>query len=292
MNRFCAIVAIGMFVGIANLSLVYAQPQVRSEDHFWRKRIVNRIPLTEKINRPLAQHMSEYYAGDGRFTETDGMVVSLVNGLKQGKYLAYHPEDWNKKMNYQDLHQRMEEFEQALTGESTTWDSEEVESDAFEKAETDSEWEWDLAEGEDSEEWGSPFEEEPEFEDNSIPIEQDYASYEEVIHMVEDWIFDKNTSSMVQKIDFFEVVWVDPTGILPEKVLARFKWEDVKEQMDVTMWKTRFNDAEARSIKEVFELRIFHGFFINVGGEPIRTLAEAERRRQELIEFESYLWSY
>ena len=110
--------------------------------------------------------------------------------------------------------------------------------------------------------------------------------------MVEDWIFDKNTSSMVQKIDFFEVVWVDPTGTLPEKVLARFKWDDVKEQMDATMWKTRFNDAEARSVKVIFELRIFHGFFINVGGEPIRTLAEAERKRQELIEFESYLWSH
>ena len=75
----------------------------------------------------------------------------------------------------------------------------------------------------------------------------DLAPYEEVMHIVEDYIFDKNTSSMQQRIDFFEIIWVDPTGALPEKVLARFMWKDVREQLDQTMWKSRFNDVEARS---------------------------------------------
>ncbi|MEM7660577.1 MAG: hypothetical protein AAF399_31025 [Bacteroidota bacterium] len=281
---------IGSLLMVASLSAI-AQPSVRVDDHFWSKRVVNRVSMVEKINRPLVRHQSEYYSHGGRYTETDGIVMSLVNGLKQGKYEAFHPEDWNKLLNYEDLVRRMQEFEQALGGETYNWDeeTEEITND-FEKAQDDLDWdsEWDVS---GSEDWGSPFEEEPIIEDIGQQ-EPDFAPYEEVIHVVEDWIFDRNTSSMIQKIDFFEVVWVDPSGTLPEKVLARFKWKDVKDQLDKTMWKTRFNDAEAKSMKEIFELRVFHGFFINVGGEPIRTLAEAERRRQELIEFEHHLWSY
>ena len=32
--------------------------------------------------------------------------------------------------------------------------------------------------------------------------------------------------------------------------------------------------------------------YINVGGEPVRTLQEAKRRRDEMVEFEHHLWSY
>lgn len=126
----------------------------------------------------------------------------------------------------------------------------------------------------------------------AAPFEVDYGAYEEVIHMVEDWIFDKNTSTMVKKVDFFEIIWVDPTGTLPDKVLARFKYEDVRDQLDQTMWKNRFNDAEIRTLREVVELRIFNGILINVGGEGVMTLQEADRRKQEMIEFEHHLWNY
>ena len=49
---------------------------------------------------------------------------------------------------------------------------------------------------------------------------------------------------------------------------------------------------EIRSIKEVFELRIFHGYAIDIGGEPIKSLPEAAKREREIIEFEHNLWSY
>ncbi|RMG55979.1 MAG: hypothetical protein D6722_27120 [Bacteroidetes bacterium] len=296
MHRILAV--IGMFTLALPLWLG-AQPQMRPEDHFWSKRLVNRISLVEKINQPLVHHESAYYSGNGRYSQTEGMVASLIDGVQKGKYQAYHPEDWDRRMNYDDIRQRMEEFDQAMMGDYGDWGEEEEEAypdpyfDEFsgqEETAQEEDWgdnTWDFQERDD---WGSPVEELPEIEGPDPGM--DLAAYEEVIHVVEDWVFDKVRSQLVQKIDFFEVIWVDPSGVLPEKVLARFKWDDVKPQLEETLWKSRFNDAESRSIAEVFELRIFHAYPINVGGEGIRTLEEAETRKQELIEFEHHLWSY
>lgn len=268
--------------------IVTAQPQIREDDHFWRKRVVNRVSLIEKINQPLVRHESNYYSG-GKYSQTEGMVMALINGLKAGRFLAYDPEAWTTTYNYDELVQRMQKFEQSLAPSSDGWDD--AYSDDFSAPAEPSVTEWNVS---DQSEWGSPFEEAPVFSEQA-PVQNqfpDIAPYEQVFHIVEDYIFDKNTSSFTQRIDFFEIVWVDPGETLPEKVLARFRWEDVKEILDETMWKSRFNDAEARSVKEVFELRIFNAFPIEVGGEPVRTLQEAERRRQEMIEFEHHLWSY
>ena len=48
MNRICATIVIGIVLGLSQIGILLAQPQVRGEDHFWRKRVVNRIPLGEK----------------------------------------------------------------------------------------------------------------------------------------------------------------------------------------------------------------------------------------------------
>ena len=283
---FSALFIIGTF------AIVSAQPYVRQDDHFWRKRIVNRISLVEKVNAPLVYHASAFYGENGPYAETDGMIASLINGVKQGKYVAYHPENWKTVLNYEDLLRRMKEFDEALQPvEEEDW------SEGEEEFEVLDEWEggdWEIEQSAAEKDWATPFEEEPGYNGSNQPEEQevDLAVYEEVIHMVEDWVFDKTRSDMVQQIDFFEIIWTDPSGTLPEKVLARFKWKDVKDQLDQTMWKSRFNDAQARSITEIFELRIFNSILIDVGGVPVRSLQEAERRRQEIIEFEHHLWSY
>ncbi|MEL7529851.1 MAG: hypothetical protein AAFN10_01010 [Bacteroidota bacterium] len=279
-----------------------AQPPVRPEDHFWRKRVVNRISLVEKVNRPLVYHESGFYQGNPAFTEHDGIVVSLIDGLKYGKYVAYDGDEWDQTLSYGDVIQRIREHEQALDMPvEDDWGDDLSSSDWDTPAEEeDSEWgsdsDWEITAAEDD--WATPFDDDAKTSEDPFTVvdeaqtEIDLAPYEEVIHMVEDWIFDRNTSSMVYQIDFFEVIWTDPSGLLPEKVLARFKWKDVKDQLYATQWKNRFNDAKALSIAEVFELRIFRSILINVGGEPIRTLQEAKRRRDEMVEFEHHLWSY
>lgn len=287
-NSICLKITATTFCFILLISQAFAQHSVRRQDHFWRKRIVSRISFVEKINRPLVYHEANWYDDASQFTETEGLIVSLVNGVKQGKYLAWHPDDWQQGMNYDDLLSRMEEFEQALSGE-TGWgaNDEFQELDAFEASE---------AKEDSGEEWQF----EPDFEEINLeipevpvqPFEPEFANYEQVVHVVEDWIFDKNRGSMIQNIAFFEVIWVDPTGVLPEKVLARFKWKDVEEQLDQTLWKNRHNDAYGQSMKDCFVMRMYHGFMIDLSGEPVNSLWEAEKRRQEIVEFESHLWSH
>lgn len=272
-----------LILGVSQLSLLNAQVPVRDEDRFWAKRAVVRLDLREKINRPLVHHASAYYGMD-KYAEKNGMVSSLINGLKRKEYLAYHPYDWEQTLDYESLLRRMEEFEQAMQGESQNLDETIVASNGLDEF------------GLETEEWGG-FEDENLVEEvtplNSVEKDlPDLSNFEESIHIVEDWIFNKARGSMQQNIDFFEVIWTDPSGLLPEKVLARFRWEDVKDILARSEWKNRFNDAETRSIKEVMELRIFHGYLISVGGEPIKSLSEAERRKLEMIEFEHHLWSY
>ena len=248
----------------------FAQPYVRQDDKFWSKRVVNRISLVEKVNRPLVYHESGYYSDNSRYEEIEGVVASLINGVKQGKYVAYDPENWQKTLNSADLEKRMRAFQEAIAPVEEEWE------EGSENLESLYEEEWEVEKGED---WANPFNNNPASNTATLQEEElDLAAYEEVIHMVEDWVFDKNRSEMVQVIDYFEVIWADPSGTLPEKVLARFKWKDVKDQLDKTQWKTRFNDAETRSVREIFELRIFNSILIDVGGEPVRSLMEAERK--------------
>lgn len=263
---------------------------VREQDHFWRKRIVTRIDLGEKINQPLVHHASTYYADDSYYAETDGIVVALINGLKEGKYLAYHPDKPKESLSFEDLMDRVEEFEQATYAEEEEFaeDEAEVINDDFGPAAE----EWDFDDFND-EEW-------EEIEDPTggadLPASDqplpDLGPYEVVIHMIEDWIFDRQNSRMIQQPKMFEIIWSDPAELLPEKVLCRFKWQDVQDQLDQTQWKNRFNDAETRSIREVLAMRIFHGIIVEVGGQPVASLSEAEKRRLEIVEFEHNLWSY
>ncbi len=273
--------------------------KIRDADVFWKKRVVNRISLIEKINKPLVAHSGSYFGEDSRYPETNGIVVSLLNGVKKGKYLAIHPDDWAQELAYTDLRDRIGQFESDWEGEGSQWEEDEEDfapaddfltddSDVFSSGERESteddDMDWpfeDLESGEASSETVAS---------NDQPI--DYTNFEKVFHIVEDWVFDKGSSEMVQRISFFEIIWVDPTGVLPERVLARFKWEDVKEQLEETKWQNFHNEGQSKSMKEIIALRRFNSLIIHLGNRPIRSLHEAIAAKRELIEFEHNLWSY
>ena len=118
------------------------------------------------------------------------------------------------------------------------------------------------------------------------------APYEQVIQLVEDRIFDKVRSEVVYRPEWFQLIWTDLGETLPEKYLVCFKYTDVAESLEDLSWHNRFNDADSRNMREVFEMRMFHSYLIEVSGMGIGSLAEAEYRRQQLVEFEHHLWSY
>jgi hypothetical protein len=302
-NTFLLLAFTLLFSGITE-----AQMPVSPDDQFWKKRVVRRIDLREKINRPLVYHESNYY-DKSRFTQKNGIIAAIFAGIKNGDYMAYNPETWEETWDYTQLVQRMMRFDQAIEQQQPAVDgfydvdmeierlqhefSVIVEDESFKPSAA----EWGgfryletlapISALTDSQEKKSG-----EYAAQVKNYQIDYGLYEESLHIVEDWIFNSERSAMQQNIKYFEIIWSDPTGQLPERVLARFKWEDVKGVLAKTQWKNRFNDAEIRSIKEVMELRIFHGYAIDIGGEPIRTLPEAALREQQMFEFEHNLWSY
>jgi hypothetical protein len=74
--------------------------------------------------------------------------------------------------------------------------------------------------------------------------------------------------------------------------LCTFRYKDIIPVLEQAQWKNRYNDAAYLTFKEVFDLRLFHSFIIDVSGNGAKSLQEAEYRRQKLVEFEHHLWSY
>lgn len=262
----------------------------RVDDHFWRRKVVNRLDLEEKINDPLTYAESPGLYGSPAFGETNGIVVALINGLKSGKYLAYHPDSLNKSLTYEDVVQIAQKIEGSDEGDDE-WDDDEGGFDDFDAGDDfgGDEWGDDFGDGggDDLEGDSDPFagggEDDADFQ---------IGPYESVLEFIEDRIFDKNRSDMVYDIQYVRLVWVDPGETLPDKNFVCFKYADILETLEDTQWKNKFNDAEYRNMREIFELRLFSSYIINVSGRGVRTLEESDFRRNQLVEFEHHLWSY
>jgi hypothetical protein len=261
---------------------LWAQPDVRPEDHFFRRRVVNRLDLTEKINWPLVQRESVYYGDNARFPHQEGIVSALLEGLRQGDFVAYHPDDFNIPLQYDDVLSRMQEFDN-IYGEEESFMEEDLHSDGDGLMS-----EFELEEFEP----GTGASGLASSGGNAFGPLDDLSPYESVMHIVEDRIFDKNTSTMIYRMDYIQIIWTDPGETLPEKVLACFRIADAAEVLEKTQWKNRFNDAEYRSVKEALDLRIFNSYVLNVSGYGSKSLEEAEMRRNQLVEYEHHLWSF
>lgn len=274
----------------------FAQFPPRKDDHFWRRKVVNRIDLNEKINAPLIKRESQYYTDNSQYTEKEGLVMALFTGLKKGKFVAYHPDSLNVALSYDNVLQRIQTFEGSLSGGGGDFDEGFGDEGGFDDFEGDDFGDDFVDDGDDWGEFGDDFSDDLGEDDlggiGGFSGDFDPAPFENVIHFVENRIFDKNTSAMVYDIEFIEIIWTDPGETLPEKRLCTFRYKDVMETLEQSQWKNRFNDAEYRTFREVFELRLFHSFITDVSGVGVRTLDEAEKRRQQIVEFEHHLWSY
>jgi hypothetical protein len=264
----------------------------RVDDHFWRRKVVNRLDLTEKINEPLTYAENPGLYGNPAFGETQGVIVALINGLKSGKYLAYHPDSLNKSLTYEDVVKIAQQIE-GTEGGGDEWDDG---GDGFDDFDAGDDFGGDDF-GDDLDDFGDGFEGDSDpfaASGDAAAAEGDFsiAAYETVLEFIEDRIFDKNRSDMVYDIQYLRLVWVDPGETLPDKNFICFRYADVLETLEDTQWKNKFNDAEYRNMREIFELRLFSSYIINVSGRGVRTLEESDFRRNQLVEFEHHLWSY
>lgn len=259
----------------------------REDDHFQRWLVVNRIDMDEKINQPIVATQNPGLYAESRYGETQGLITALVNGLKSGKYLAYDADSLNKTLTYEDvvtLAQRINGEEEEIIedpfGEDPFGDDPWYEGESeYMESENESSGEFSLFEGD-----SDPS------EDN--PYGFSLAPFETALEFIEARIFDKNRSAIVNDVQYIRLVWVDPGETLPDKNFICLKYADVLETLEDTQWKNKFNDAENRNLREVFEMRMFSGFVTNVSGRGVRTLEESDFRRNQLVEFEHHLWSY
>lgn len=174
---------------------VYAQYPPRIDDHFWRKKVLERIDLEEKLNKPLIYSETKIYT-KGKYGETNGIIRALINGYKDGKYVGYQFGALTTPMTYQ-------EFEAKMKGTSYAGGAGGDEEGGEDEEEFEDE------EGEDS---GSSAEQATT--DGQQPTDtqgsqgsnnsqnSDILRYEKYLGIIEDRIFDKNKSDMYYDIQY------------------------------------------------------------------------------------------
>lgn len=291
MRNFLQTIALSL-LAILFTTDIHAQ---RRDDHFLRRTTINRLDLEEKINFGLVRPGNQYADQHSDFIHTDGVIAAILKDLEAGKYLAYDPNDINNPMNFTELETNLRYqdglLDQPIEGDSWEGDGEWEDDPDWEIEEMNDDFsEFESFEGESFGEANSEFE--GEFDQNASDDELDLGSYTMVLQFVEDWIFDKHTSSLRYEIRYFQLIWVDPAGTLPDKMMAVFRWEDIAPTMAKTQWPNRFNEAENRSVKDVFDMRIFNSFLVDVSGNGMKTLDEAEHWRRKMVEKEHHLYSY
>ena len=276
---------------------IFAQHNVPEKDHFWRKRITERIDLTQAVNA----HLRTIYPYNGvEYEETEGLVPALLNGLRKNKFMAYNPET-ECIMDYHAVFARMQDLEVAyLSGQKQT------DNEALSKEEN----EWAEVE--------APAEEEANLLSAAVPTAQpdeasflatvykredtkdrffahcqniDFAPYLVEVQYVEDWIFDKIASKMVYDIEYIKIIRYNEQDKSKSEVLALFKYDEVMEHLQKTLCKPSMESEQMFSMREVFESRVFKFYIQNVSGKSFNSVEEAENKLQELREFESYLWT-
>ena len=258
-----------------SLPLLWGQPiEIRPEVHFHRRRVILRIDLNEKINQPLVRGVTAY----GEAAPGGGLMGSLMRGLAQGDYLARDPDDLQRVLSYDEVMIRLAEANDAASlvgGHEGTPDFIAAGDDFFLEAAP-------LA-GHVPLDGGSA---------TSGPDPDQLMDCEQVVQVVEDWIFDQNRGTMVYQPRYIEMIWTDPMETLPERVVAMFDYEEVLPTLEQATWVNRHNDAQHRNLREIFELHLWHAYVIDISGYGLRSLAEAKRRREAMTEFEHHLWSY
>jgi hypothetical protein len=259
----------------------------RVDDHFQRNLVINRIDLTEKINAPIVATTDGGMYANARYPESNGLIKALVNGLKSGKYLAYDPDNLTRSLTYEDVVTKA----QSKTGDVEP-DEPIEDPEIWMEEEGEYQLEGDELNGEvnGTVQWqqgGTPTGSgSAEDEDFSL------APFETVLEFIENRIYDKNRSDLVNEIQYIRMVWVDPGEVLPDDNFICLKFSDVLETLEATQWKNAFNDAEDRNMREIFEERIFNSIVLNVSGRGSRTLNDAEFQRNKLVDFEHHLYSY
>lgn len=258
----------------------------RIDDHFWRRKVHYRLDLKEKVNDPMMKAESPLYlpsegVHEGNFANTRGIVYALLAAHERGDIEGYHPDSLEGTRSFLELKQRLiakmdKEGDAAPTDASDDAGSDEFEDDGFETEEDAT----------------APVAGDQLPSGNDQEYKKIFLPLTTVMDVVENRIFDKNKSDMYYDIQWIRLVYIDPLGKLRDENMIGYKYEHVKDVLNNTQWKNRFNDSEYRSLQEIFELRLFNGYNIEISGIQMNSIVEGDKRNQQMLEFEHHLWEF
>ncbi len=145
--------------------------------------------------------------------------------------------------------------------------------------------------------------------DSVVPVRfkpEDIKKYK----LVEEWIFDRNTSEMYVRIlaiaPLFRPV-AGSTGIeLPEQPMFYVKYNEARTIFVNEELFNRFNDAGRLTFDDFFEQRLFSSYIVKESNDydlairefdewkadPYEALLKGEEIKNKLFEFEHDLWEY
>jgi gliding motility associated protien GldN len=234
-------------------------PAVRKADIMWSKRMWREIDMRQKMNQPFYFPLEPH-------DNWRNFITVIMDALKEGSITAYDissTDEFLVPLNYQEIISRqVDTIHRTLTRPYPPYDQYDTVIYS-------------------------------EFDPNKVTR----------IRIKEDWYFDKKRSQMLVRI----------LGICPVMVKSR----NDEEYSEPLFWIyypearpilaqaevfNRFNDAARRSYDEVFMKRFFSSYIykeqnvydrrISEYAQGLDALLEAERIKNDLLDFEQSLWEY
>ncbi len=266
-SNICAIAI--FFFALSGMLNAQSANETRIEDHFYKRRVLMRLDLPEKLNASLQTTLDPGLYSGAHYKYTNGVVQSLLAGIKEYQITAVNPDDLESVVTWDQI------VEEKLGPRAPRWG--EGDEYSYDNDETD------------YDDRNDPFSQ----ASTSEPGPGDFAELETSIEIIEDRIFDKAKSDMVYVIRYIRLVWIDPSETMPDKTIACVPYdENTKAYLDQCLWQNRHNEAENRSVKEILELRLFNPYILSVSGYGAKTMEESAFRAQQLIEYEHHLYEY
>jgi hypothetical protein len=111
-----------------------------------------------------------------------------------------------------------------------------------------------------------------------------YGGFNLTAELIEDKIFDAARSENTFRTRFIRLVWVDPEGIRLTQNAVVFRFEDVRPVLLKAYTHHRGNDAAELSLAQVLDLRDFVTYPVEISGQPIYTLEQAQKRHQQHLQ--------
>lgn len=251
------------------------------------------------MNRPL---VASLYPEDRVLNKYNkGLIDAVVRGFYETKYTGFYPDSLEKPLTFQTFAESLIKLRVDV--------SENLEGNE----DTNSEIKYvDNIEDDESDATGEEFEFEASTENTLTeknPVEVDVNNKERgyeifyeksgklkgldfAVDFVEDAVFDANYNCEGRFRKYILLLWIDPQGKLRDRYIAAIRFEDLISVLEQAQWQNTFNDAENRSIKEAWDLRLFNYYLINISGDDVLSLDFSRKYAEKIIEFEHHLWEY